>query len=176
VFLQSDPRLHPSAVFAASAHVCPEQGYKQTVFPVSSPGKKNSLSFGSKRGPSFQICRSKISRIHEMDEQAFDDSRNVQRRRNALRKGRNSISMPDYMMMGMTGEDEFAINQRTQNIINMRTKNSVDLPPPRRFLSQSSASCLLTRAQSVDCQMSLLQDRARTDLSLEVWTLNYDTM
>ena len=57
-----------------------------------------------------------------------------------LKKGVNSTSVPDYLLVGITAEDDFSLCQRHLNFVTRKNFELSNLPPPTKFSSASKAS------------------------------------
>ena len=68
----------------------------------------------------------------------------------ALRKGRNSASMPEYVQMGMTADDDFAMNQRSLRLLSRTNLDVSNLPPPTKFCPSRNPQNRPTRAYSAN--------------------------
>ena len=68
----------------------------------------------------------------------------------ALRKGRNSASMPEYALMGMTADDDFAMNQRSLCLLSRTNLDVSNLPPPTKFCPSRNPQNRPTRAYSAN--------------------------
>ena len=68
----------------------------------------------------------------------------------AFRKGRNSASMPEYALISMTADDDFAMNQRSLRLLSRTNLDISNLPPPTKFCPSPNPQNRPTRAYSAD--------------------------
>ena len=74
----------------------------------------------------------------------------LQAAKQVLRKGGTSASMPEYVLIGMTADDDFAMNQRSLRLLSRTNLDVCNLPPPTKFCPSPNPQNRLTRAYSAD--------------------------